>query len=639
MTLRAYRDPRRLFSSSERSMIAARQHHACHECGAGLPEVYHVHHVVPWAEGGRTHPDNGVALCPECHLRVEVKLPPAFEPRAWQEEALPNILPLLRGREFATLSAAPGAGKTEFTAWAYTNLRATGDALRLVVFGPNTHLRGQWRDVCANRRIFLRHDSISERRGEDGVVVTYHALLDPNRMEQLIEDAAATPTLFVLDEVHHLAKTPGGEAGAWAVNIGRVVGTVDNPQHAVLNLSGTLFRSKRSERISTIKYEQVGEQIQTVADYSITAGRLISELQLRHIKVLGFDAEMKVSPVDLVGSAHQGATAIRAIDLDDDDKLRSKILPEMIRTDRFVKGIISETVGRLGHASVALEGAPVKGLIIADGIPHANQIHTELVSQVGASRAFLAHGGTSDADREIERFRNSGDQAIMVAVQKVTEGFDVPDICVLTYLRTWRAPLFINQMVGRAMRITDKERQLGNYLPATVIVPNDADVKAAFADVLVGAMNVLEVPPEPCEICGREICACPPRPRRKVCLVCGQPWKICVCKCSSCGKSRYEGCMCYRPPSPLCNVCGKPARYCVCPAGPPSVDLLEDPELAAINVDGQDVDLHIAESIGHSMADIGIPAIFHEQAAAAAQKTIKADPMTYLSYLKGDEER
>jgi superfamily II DNA or RNA helicase len=67
----------------------------------------------------------------------------------------------------------------------------------------------------------------------------------------------------------------------------------------------------------------------------------------------------------------------------------------------------------------------------------------------------------TSAEAEIQRFRMSTEQAIMVAVQKITKGFDVPDICVLTYLRSWRAPLFINQMVGRAMRVTQRERDLG----------------------------------------------------------------------------------------------------------------------------------------------------------------------------------
>lgn len=627
------RDPRRLFSPVERALIAARQHHACAVCNRDLPEVFHVHHVVPWAKGGQTHPDNGIAVCPDCHADAEIKAPDGFDPRLWQQEALPNLLPLLRAGEFATLSAAPGAGKTEMTAWLFSNLRDAGDCARLVIFVPNSHLRTQWKDVCATRGIYLRADSVSEGRGQDGVVITYAALLDPERLQQLIDDAADTPTLFVPDEVHHLAKTLGGDAGSWAVSIGRVVGTVDRPLHPVLNLSGTLFRSKPGERISTIRYRDLDGQIETVADYSVTAGRLIKERQLRHIKVLGYDAMMDVTAVDLRGNAHEGAETIRAVDLDGDGKLRSQILPGMVRDPQFIKGIVEETIDRLGHASIALEGAPVKGLIIADDIAHADDIHGEVARQIGVHRAFVAHGQINSADKEIERFRGSKEQAVMVAVQKVTEGFDVPDICVLTYLRTWRAPLFINQMVGRAMRITKREHKLKTYLPATVIVPNETEIKAAFADVLVGSMNILEAPPEPCPRCGREICACPPRPRRKICPVCQMPWMICTCTCIDCGLTKQTGCTCWRKPSPICNRCGKPERWCACP-GVPHLNVTGQLELEFVNVDGNDVELHILESLKEPMAAIGLPLVHIEQVAAAVQKQMREDPMTFLSHLR-----
>ncbi len=434
------RDPRRLFTEAQRAQIAARQHHACGVCVDQLPEVFHVHHVIPWAGGGPTEVDNGMAVCPDCHRRAPIKTLLEFIPRAWQVEALERIKPLLISGEFATLNAAPGAGKTKFTAWIFVMLREIGVAGRMVVFGPTANLRKQWRDECKPFGIFLHPDSVTERPGEDGVALTYAALADPSRLDQLITDADATPTLFVLDEVHHLAKSQGGQAGAWAVNIGKLVGTPDRPLHPVLNLSGTLFRSKGNEQITTIRYERVGDQIQTIADYSIAAGRLINERQLRHIKVLGFDADMVVSAVDVAKSASTGADAIRAVDLED-KKLRSAILPEMLRSPRFIKGIIGETIRRLGHASVALEGAPVKGLIVADSIEHANQLYDEVVEQAGQRHAFLVHGDVPGAEAEIERFRKSTGQAIMVAVQMVTEGFDVPDICVLTYLRSWRASL------------------------------------------------------------------------------------------------------------------------------------------------------------------------------------------------------
>ena len=616
------RDPRRLFTAAERRQVAAKQQHACAVCHDDLPAIFHVHHVIPWSDGGRTESDNGMAVCPDCHRKAPVQTPQAFIPRTWQLEALPEVLPVLRAGEFATLNAAPGAGKTLFTAWVYRNLAAMGDRHRLVVFVPNANLRDQWVDEVPKLGIYLDANGTSERRSRDGVVLTYHVLSDPIQVEQIMADAANTPTLFVLDEVHHLGMRQGGEAGAWSVNIARVVGTIDQPIHPALNLSGTLFRSKKTEQISTIKYLTVGDQIETVANYSVTAGRLIAEQQLRHIKVLGYDQEMTVHAVDLASSAHAGAETIRAVDLDGNTQLRSKVLSELIRHPRFVQGILTETVKRLGHASVALRRAPVKGLVIADSIEHAEQLYEALAAIIGPRNSFIAHGETSSPLDEIKRFRYSTGQAVMVAVQMVTEGFDVPDICVLTYLRTWRAPLFINQMVGRAMRITDRERQLETYLPATILVPNEAQVKAAFADVLVGSMQVLTAPPEPCSYCGREICACPPRPRQKDkhCPRCEMPWTLCVCTCDQCGLSRYRGCRCRWIPGPNQDT-------------PPEVDVIGDLELAHVNVDGQDVDVHIVESLQEYLLTAGTPAVFLEQSAGALQKLMEADPMALLSYL------
>lgn len=615
------RDPRRLFSPSERTQIAARQHHLCSVCEGDLPDTYHVHHIVPWADGGRTEPDNGTAVCPSCHQKAPVEQLAAFIPRTWQVEALPRVLPKLRAGEFSTVSAAPGAGKTLFAGWVYRNLADLNDITRVVVFVPNANLRTQWSGVIKTLNVFLDERGTTERRNRDGVVLTYHSLSDATQVQQIIADADDQPTLFILDEVHHLAMARGGEAGAWAVNIARIVGTVDRPIHPVLNLSGTLFRSKPTEQISTIKYQRVGDQVETIADYEVTAGRLIGERQLRHIKVLGYDAQMRVHAVNLAESAHAGAEAIHAVDLDGDKKLRSRVLSEMIRNPRFIAGILTETVTRLGHASMALENAAVKGLIIADGIEHADQIYEQLSQEIGPRYAFIAHGQTPSAEAEIQRFRNSEGQAVMVAVQKITEGFDVPDVCVLTYLRTWRAPLFVNQMVGRAMRVTARERELGTYLPATVLVPNDGELKAAFADVLVG-MQVLTAPPDPCTNCGREVCACLPRPKNKICPTCEMPWRTCVCRCWLCGKDRHHGCTCPR----MAGRGGDPLN----------VELTEDGEVVHVSIDGHEVSLHIIAALKENSRALGLPDVFIEQQAASVQLAMLADPMTFLSYLKGD---
>ena len=617
------RDPLRLFSNSQRGHIAARQQHACDVCTRDLPDGFHVHHVTPWSEGGLTNEANGVAVCPDCHRRAPMAALGVFEPRNWQREALPEVLPKLRAGEFATVSAAPGAGKTLFAGWTYRTLSDRGDIARIVVFVPNANLRTQWADVIKTLNVFLDIRGTTERRNRDGVVLTYHALSDPTQVNQLIEDARVTPTLFILDEVHHLAMAKGGEAGAWAVNIGRIVGSVDRPEHAVLNLSGTLFRSKPSEQITTIKYERVDDQVETVADYAITAGQLISELQLRHIKVLAYDATKEVSEgVNLAAAAHEGAEADHSVDIDGDVRLSSRVLSELIRNERFIKGILAETVTRLGHASMALENAPVKGLVIADNIEHADQIYALLSQEIGTRYAFLAHGQSANAEAEIQRFRMSTGQAIMVAVQKVTEGFDVPDICVLTYLRTWKAPLFINQMVGRAMRITDRERELDTYLPAAVLVPNDEEIKAAFADVLVGAMQVLTAEPEPCIYCEREVCACLPRPRDKICQQCNMPWRNCVCICTFCGNHRHHGCTCDRPWGRRNGV-------------PINLEVIEDGRVVHVMFDGQEVDLRIIDMFRETFRGSGvIPEVAIEGAAAMMQQRLRADPFLFMSYIR-----
>ena len=129
-------------------------------------------------------------------------------------EALSAVLANLRGEQFATISAAPGAGKTlSGQPGVYRNLANTSDVSRLVVFVPNRHLRKQWSDDVKVLNIFLETKGMTEHRNKDGVVLTYHALSDARQVQQIITDANETPTLFIFDEVHHLAKAHGGEAG------------------------------------------------------------------------------------------------------------------------------------------------------------------------------------------------------------------------------------------------------------------------------------------------------------------------------------------------------------------------------------------------------------------------------------------
>jgi superfamily II DNA or RNA helicase len=638
------RDPRRLFTPAERATVAARQHHICGVCECDLPDVFHVHHVIPWISGGPTHIDNGMAVCPDCHHKAPILTLPGFVPREWQGEGVPRILAILRRSGFATLAAAPGAGKTLFAGSVFLQLASTGDVGRVVWFVPNRNLRRQVRKELAAIGVHLDADTVTQRRDRDGVILTYHVLSDPAKLQQIVRDAAETPTLFVLDEVHHLAIDKEGKAGMWAWGISRIVGTRDRPLHAVLNMSGTPFRSDESERIQTIRYMQTADgRIDVDPDFTVDAGRLIREGHLRHIKVLAYDAEMQVQAVDLRKEATPGGP-IRAVDLDGDRQLQSSVGAAMIRDPKFIDGVIEEKAARLGHASAALGGAPVKGLLVVDNKDHADLAYTRAAEILGVRHVFLAHADVPRADDEIERFRTSEDQGILVAVRKITEGFDCPDVCVLTYLGLWRAPLFISQMAARAMRVTQRERELGAPIPATVIIPNIKELKAAFADILVGSLRVLEVPPEPCARCGGELylCTCQPLPRLrpdKICSQCKLPWRYCVCPCNNCRLTPATGCACRPKWASMCGRCNR--KPCVCISEPgvlPDIELLTGPELSHINVDGHDVDLGLAAAVRDQAKADGLDEVHAEQFASSLQKKMEQDPMTFFAFLRRDDE-
>ena len=270
----------------------------------------------------------------------------------------------------------------------------------------------------------------------------------------------------------------------------------------------------------------------------------------------------------------------------------------MIRDQKFIDGVIEEKAARLGHAPQHLAAHLLRPLVV-DNKDHADQVYARAADILGVRHVFLAHADVPKADEEIERFRTSEDQGILVAVRKITEGFDCPDVCVLTYLGLWRAPLFISQMACRAMRVTKRERELAAPIPATVIIPNIKELKAAFATSWSDRCESSTCPPSRAPDADGNYTLYMPAPAA---TTAGQdlypvqlPWRYCVCRCNNCGLPSDRV---YAPEvGQHADAATGTLRVHLQPGVLPDIELLSGPELSHINVDGHDVDLGLVAAV------------------------------------------
>lgn len=607
------RDPRRFFSESDRTAVFTRQEGKCHCCHEQLDSNFHMHHVIPWGQGGPTVRDNALGVCPSCHIEAPTASLQGVTLRLWQEEAMQSVLPILRSGGFATTIAAPGAGKTLFAMALASHLAASGHIDRVLVVVPNTHLRESW--ATAGSRFGIQLDENPrygvERRGFDGFVITYAAFSNPDTVQACQQSVDDGRTLIVLDEAHHLAADEDGDHRPWAHAIRRIAGSIDAPRTPTLNLTGTPFRSDTSQRISTFRYRAVNGQpdkIECTGDYEVPASTLIDEGHLRHIDLLSFNAGLQA--VDLTTDTEH---EILVSDLSDQGRrIRSEGLRSLIRdVDHYIAPQIDELLSKL-RVHQEILGSPVKGLIVADDSRHANQIYEVLESRIGR-HAMVAHSKTDDPRGDLRRFRSSSNSAVLVSVRMVTEGFDCPEITSIVHATNWSAPLFINQLVARAMRVTDAERRLGLVLPATIMVPADPELVRVYSDVLVSSVRVLDARAV-CPTCNSLPCGCTPGRGDRQCGRCAFPWRLCVCLCAQCGMRR-RGCGCPRPRVATVDV-----------------QVTSEVELHGVSHDGQGISMTLVRGIDWAQA--GVPEPFIPAAVAAVQAHLSTAPYEFAEVLR-----
>jgi superfamily II DNA or RNA helicase len=169
----------------------------------------------------------------------------------------------------------------------------------VVVVVPTEHLKTQWANAAAKTGLQLDPAATNangfEARDFHGAVLTYGQVAAQPELHRLGCDR--TPTLVILDEVHHT-----GEERAW----GDTVRTAFEPAARRLCLSGTPFRSDNNP-IPFVRYDDSGK---SVPDFSYGYGPAIRDGVCRQVDFHFYDGEMWLSGVSaqaVAGPSHRYA--------------------------------------------------------------------------------------------------------------------------------------------------------------------------------------------------------------------------------------------------------------------------------------------------------------------------------------------
>ncbi|EWT00960.1 hypothetical protein N865_12085 [Intrasporangium oryzae NRRL B-24470] len=392
-------------------------------------------------------------------------LPPAFPERAawgtasklraWQQEALDAYL-AESPQDFLAV-ATPGAGKTTYALRVATELLSRGVVHRVTVVAPTEHLKTQWADAAARVGISLdpRFSNSVGRHSDDyhGVAVTYAQVASRPSLHR--ELTTSRPTLVILDEIHH-----GGDSKSW----GDAIREAFEPAARRLSLTGTPFRSDTSP-IPFVRYELDAEgTLVSSSDYAYGYAEALRDGVVRPVLFMAYGGSMRWrtkagdeieaklgEPMTKDAVAHAWRTAL-------DPK------------GEWIPAVLAAADKRLTEVRRHVDDAG--GLVIASSQTQARAYAGILRSLTGESPTVVL-SDDAGASQRIEEF-STGTSRWMVAVRMVSEGVDVPRLCVGVYATSTSTPLYFAQAVGRFVRARRRGETASVFLPSVPVVLDHA---------------------------------------------------------------------------------------------------------------------------------------------------------------------
>lgn len=392
-------------------------------------------------------------------------LPPAFpgraawgtaeKLRAWQAAALTAYL-RADPRDFLAV-ATPGAGKTTYALRLAAELIGRDVVERVTVVAPTEHLKTQWADAAGRVGISLdpRFSNTAGRHSDDyqGVALTYAQVAARPALHRQL--TTARRTLVILDEIHH-----GGDAKSW----GDAIRAAFEPATRRLALTGTPFRSDTSP-IPFVRYDlDQGGILTSAADYTYGYAEALRDGVVRPVLFLAYGGAMRwrTRAGDEI-AANLGEPMTK-------DMVAHAWRTALDPKGEWIPAVLAAADKRLTKVRRHVEDAG--GLVIASSQTQA-RAYAALLTSICAEKPTVVLSDDAGSSARIEQFR-AGTSRWMVAVRMVSEGVDVPRLCVGVYATSTSTPLYFAQAVGRFVRARRRGETASVFLPSVPVILDHA---------------------------------------------------------------------------------------------------------------------------------------------------------------------
>lgn len=457
---------RRRFNLHEKIALFEEANGRCLQCRKPLGTDWHGDHIKAFSRGGPTAIENGRALCSSCNLKkgdAQVR-----ELRKWQVRAVALAREKFReGKQVFAAGVSVGGGKTIMGCVLAEAMVSSGLIDRVIVVAPNQSIKNGWAEDMTDVGLRVRNlDGNDAMRwdipdGDHGYITTYQSVdAQPQAHRKrclalTVASGGRCRTLVIFDELHHLGddECSGGNATKWASSCKQAFGDATY----IVCLTGTPGRCD-GLRLPFIEYDGPNESGESKArlDIVYSYGKAVDDQIVRRCEFIPIEASGDVS----------GDVSGRASTRDKKSPLRAAVeraaLNLSAEPSQGFEGLAAEDMLDLALTQLDIRRAthPRAAMIaVCDNIKHAQYI--EQCLRARGETPVLVTSDTPDAHQKIKRFRSSNERVI-VAVAMISEGVNIPRLRVCAYMSRKTAPLTLEQIMGRVVRIDWRDRKNQN---------------------------------------------------------------------------------------------------------------------------------------------------------------------------------